>query len=212
MKRLADKKDLFCTPVWYTKLNIPENISYQAKEYCLSLGFQDYGVKNSNIGGWQSSTLLYSSQALISSPIRYYFDQINVILDRCVKELGIDKFIVPTGMWVNKNGNGNYNHSHMHPGSFLSGCFYLTDDNSEILFHRPYDVNYYWMLNGASKGNTPLSSRSAVYKPSKNELLIFPSWIEHEVLPNTNSNDRISVAFNTILKHNKTDFVGEVKL
>ena len=50
---------------------------------------------------------------------------------------------------------------------------------------------------GRIKSNTnPLNSCVWEIEPVENRLLIFPSWLEHQVLPNITQKDRISLSFN----------------
>ena len=38
--------------------------------------------------------------------------------------------------------------------------------------------------------------RSAKMEPEDNKLILFPSWLEHDVEPSKSDEDRISIAFN----------------
>ncbi len=87
--------------------------------------------------------------------------------------------------WFQAYKPHNYHSLHVHGlESFeYSFVFYVqtSDDSSEIKFYNPgYPYCYY---------------KDYVFTPYENDLLIFNSYVPHEVLPN-NDNQRISLAGN----------------
>ena len=99
--------------------------------------------------------------------------------------------------WVNINGPGSYNgrHSHdPHEGTFLSGVFYVKcpEESGNIRFFDPrphiqtaMDMKYYTD-----------SSNYYWFPPVPNTLMMFPSWLEHDVDINKSTEERISISFN----------------
>lgn len=109
-----------------------------------------------------------------------------------------------SNFWLNINGHKDFNKEHIHPGGVLSGVFYFKVPNNSgfIKFKHPNMNLIDWYNCDLDLANiNPISNNSEyILKPKKNMLLIFPSWINHSVDLNLNTEERISIAFN-LCKH-----------
>lgn len=167
----------------------------------------DYIEKNdkdgrnlSNIGGYQSNDLN------IDLVLKYI--EIPKVLDLLFQECSniIKKNIVISNIWININKFGDYNNKHSHPGSVLSGAFYvdipdLENDGGEFLFHRNrshIDYSLHSLLENVE--NPEDFYAEYTYKPIPGQAVIFPSSLEHSVRSNSSNKDRISLSFNTTLE------------
>ena len=88
---------------------------------------------------------------------------------------------------------------HSHPCSVFSGSFYVKvpKDSGSIVFRHPISnlMDSYWINDTVNF--TEFTSCTWKFTPNENDLLIFPSWLEHYVEPNMNKKEeRISIAFN----------------
>ena len=184
----------FSIPIWKTNLEIDDDTVNECIRFCLDLSMQSEGRVKTNRGGWQSNDLFYKD--FINTPLIKYFQNIENKLAGCMKDLDSKASLSFTNSWININRNKNENYAHTHPNSTLSGVFYLTDNNSSIIFTRNEDISTYFLETINSNNNTISSYNYVTYKPCKNDLIIFPSWLRHKVLP-ADSAARISVAFNT---------------
>lgn len=106
-------------------------------------------------------------------------------------------FVEITTSWLNLTKPGQAHHNHSHPNSIYSGVFYfksLPQDN--LIITRPYPN-----LTPFSYGKNPrYMSDEKKISVKKGDLLIFPSTMHHRVDENKSNDDRISLAFNTIVK------------
>ena len=111
-------------------------------------------------------------------------------------------------MWANINEKHDYNEWHVHPYSNLSGAYYVKHDgskkNGDILFKHPdpFYAKGYGMLHWPPQSVEAYNEVSAPIvevTPKTNLLLLFPSWLEHEVNNNLKNDTRISFSFNTTL-------------
>ncbi len=187
--------NLFPTHVWYDNLPVSEPDRFEAIEYCRDIQRENpAGEKFSNKGGWQSQSLYYGD--LYDTPINVYLKQIEVRVDKIYYDLGSPRMPEMANAWININGKDHLNSSHNHPAGTLSGCFYLTESNSEIVLQRPTDANTAMIYGLSSNGNTEISCLAKKFTPKKNDLIIFPSWLFHHVQPNLTTEERISIAFN----------------
>lgn len=101
-----------------------------------------------------------------------------------------------TQSWLNSTKKGERHHLHSHPNSVISGVFYINCiENDGIQFKRPYIANDSYVLN--TTGNTG----SMTYFPVETlSLILFPSYLEHQVAENETDDERISLSFNTHIK------------
>ncbi len=112
-------------------------------------------------------------------------------------------------MWANINRSGHANEFHSHPGAYWSGVYYVDDGGiaedaslgGELEFMDPRGplpaMNAphlaFAMAGGLSAGATER------VPPKAGRLVMFPSWMMHQVRPYRGSVERISVAFNLSL-------------
>lgn len=83
--------------------------------------------------------------------------------------------------WVNVMGQGTEHAAHEHPGSFISGTFYV---------QTPPDCA------GISFEDPQIGPEEVEYPVQAGEVILFPSWMRHRVPQNFADDDRISVSFN----------------
>ena len=159
----------------------------------------DYAYKNvcssvnvSNVGGYQSANLNLDDTNL--NPLCTLVETKS--LNLC-KNLNIKNKIKITSMWFNINKKGNYNQAHAHSG-FISGVFYVkTNPNSgQIVFRHPSQLHPYFMKDIEVNEYHPSIANEWFFDPADCDLYLFPSYLEHYVLPNNTDEDRISFAFN----------------
>jgi uncharacterized protein (TIGR02466 family) len=101
-----------------------------------------------------------------------------------------------THLWINIQGKGGFHSGHIHPQSTLSGTVYLQVPKGagSIRFEDP---RLGFFMGGRPR--TLSSQKSSVYyshSPQKAEIVMFESWLRHEVLPNKSHSDRVSLSFN----------------
>lgn len=184
---------LFTCPIFMKDLDF--DLKLIQKE-CITLSRKDKGRIKSNLGGWQSNELTENDLFLPELISEIKSSAIEFAQGTGFKSnLGINSF------WININKFKDCNQYHTHPGSLFSGVYYIkTPKNSgNIQFKHPgsMGVQSYWL--GNINDLNPLNSCVWDIEPIENRLLIFPSWLEHQVLPNLNQKDRISLSFNLTL-------------
>lgn len=100
-------------------------------------------------------------------------------------------------LWVNIMP-ANVTHSmHIHPHSVISGTYYVQVPNGArgLKLEDPRMVSY--MNTPPRKKNSQIQNQWFVeLKPKPGQILLFESWLRHEVPPNPSKKDRISISFN----------------
>ena len=104
-----------------------------------------------------------------------------------------------TDMWASISPSHHYHRPHTHSNNILSGVYYLrSDEKANIVFADPRPQAHVlepkvkqWQINNGPNFQFP---------SKVNRLILFPSWLTHHVPVNPSSTNRISVAFNVMLK------------
>jgi len=102
-----------------------------------------------------------------------------------------------SGMWAVINKPQSRNALHNHPFNYLSGVFYLQipTDSGALVFHDPRPQAE--VISPPKKPNESIHTSNRVsWAPKPNDLIFFPSWLNHEVEINNSKEDRIVISFN----------------
>ena len=164
------------------------------QNYCYTLKSNSQGRVLSNYGGWQSNNLNHNVPELIDLT-----NELIVRVNKLLAEFSIIDNAYIENLWVNINQKNNFNKPHDHPNSVFSGVFYVSapPDCGKIIFKNPNPLVRHYLNSKVIKQLNHLTANDWWFQPKDGMLLIFPSWLEHFVLPNESSEDRISIAFNT---------------
>jgi len=100
-------------------------------------------------------------------------------------------------VWVNQLPPKGHHRAHIHPHSTISGTLYveIPKGSGSICFEDPRLAS---MMAAPSRENgAPEELRTVVsIEPHAGLLLLWESWLRHEVLSGTGRGDRLSVSFN----------------
>ena len=148
----------------------------------------------------------YTSYASLNDlPWRFpIFADLEKALDKHVaafcKDLGFDlgdKKLKCGSFWINILPEGGMHASHIHPHSVISGTTYvampkgtsalkLEDPRLPMMMHAPLRTK-----------KAPQELQTFVYvKPVVGEVLLWESWLRHEVPMNMSEEERVSISFN----------------
>ena len=100
-------------------------------------------------------------------------------------------------LWVNLLKAGGHHSAHIHPHSILSGTLYVEvpAGGGQIRFEDPRLPMM--MAAPVRHEDAPEELRPfATVEPRPGLLLMWESWLRHEVLPGTAKADRLSISFN----------------
>ena len=100
-------------------------------------------------------------------------------------------------LWVNLLKSGGHHGGHIHPNSIISGTLYVEvpKGSGDIRFEDPR-LPLMMAAPPRAKG-APEELRTVVsLEPRPGLLLMWESWLRHEVLPGTGRGERLSISFN----------------
>ena len=99
-----------------------------------------------------------------------------------------------TQAWLNTTTQGQFHHRHAHPGSLVSGVYYLEACESDrIMFFR----SGYQRIKFPPASFNPWNSESWWIPVKSGDLILFPSELEHHVPTVEADTRRVSLALNT---------------
>ena len=106
------------------------------------------------------------------------------------RELGWDRKPKLDSLWVNLLKSSGQHSGHIHPHSILSGTFYVEVPvgSGAIRFEDP---RLPLMMAAPPRADTFVA-----VQPRPGLLLLWESWLRHEVLAGTGKGDRLSISFN----------------
>ena len=194
------KKNLFTYfphPIFQYKLDNYENHNKEYSQYIYDLQKEDSkGQKLSNINGWHSPFFDLSSRETVGYK---FLMKIQPYIADVFKSYGWvfnPQKVKCSGMWAIINKKGNFNTEHIHPNSNLSGAYYVS---------APKNCGKFKVVNPHSISRDKFPPREnpnelnrlvAEHEIEDGDLLIFPSYLPHSVLPNQSDDDRIVISFN----------------
>ena len=103
-----------------------------------------------------------------------------------------------TESWLNFTEKGETHHRHNHPNSFISGVYYVSAD--EELDRINFLNDRKGALEIVPKQYNDWNCTSYYFGIKSQDIILFPSSLEHFVNPVESTKTRISLAFNSFLK------------
>jgi len=122
------------------------------------------------------------------------FAELSKVLTRHARtfaaELGWDRRPKLDSLWVNLLKSGGHHSGHIHPHSVLSGTFYVEAPagSGAIRFEDP---RLPLMMAAPQRPDAFVS-----IEPRPGLLLMWESWLRHEVLAGSGGGERLSISFN----------------
>lgn len=154
-------------------------------------------TSNTNDGCWRSehkyeniNWLLKEITAKVFRAIDLYSKKDKVFASAIQR---IDKKDLKIFYWTNINQTNSRNVLHSHKSSIFSGVYYVQGTNTGTL----RIINPANLLGECNK-LSPFT-RDFYYEPRDRDLILWPSWLPHEVEPNTSTRERINIAYDVIL-------------
>ena len=188
-------EDLFPVALYHEQLTLDTDA---IANYCLDLKKNTPGVEASNVGGWQSPLLTGTPE-----PLKDLFTAIDTHAEKYQEVLQYKHPLKIDGLWININRDKDYNVEHTHPNVVMAGVFHiktppLDKNDGALKFTHPLGqiLEYDWPYDSLKETNRYNTTKWFV-NPIVNQLLLFPGWINHMVVPHKNKDEeRISISFN----------------
>jgi uncharacterized protein (TIGR02466 family) len=115
--------------------------------------------------------------------------------DECAFELARKPKL--DSLWVNRLKSGGHHSGHIHPHSIISGTLYVEvpAGSGAIRFEDPR-LPLMMSAPPRRKDAPEQLQPFVIVQPRPGLLLLWESWLRHEVLPGTGREERLSISFN----------------
>lgn len=101
------------------------------------------------------------------------------------------------GLWINILKPGGGHSGHIHPQSVVSGTLYLAVPPGAGALKLEDPRLPMMMATPPRRDDAAEDSRTFVYvDPQPGQILLWESWLRHEVVPGAAKADRVSISFN----------------
>ncbi|HEX7674252.1 MAG TPA: 2OG-Fe(II) oxygenase family protein [Bdellovibrio sp.] len=198
-------KTLFPTFVYYAPLKPSgtSQINKEIKQEALKFSEIDEQGQLWSLKNYKGGYTSYGSIAQlhqVSTTFELLEKEINKHVRKFVKHLEMDidpKELKMSSCWINIMPTDVIHTMHMHPLSVISGTYYVqTPKNcSSIKFEDPRMDSF--MASPPRKHNAKdINQRFYSLKPEAGNVVLFESWLRHEVPRNDSNQERISISFN----------------
>jgi uncharacterized protein (TIGR02466 family) len=202
---MAHIDTLFVTKIYRAELtgDRAERLNAELEAACLSIAEDDeagqrWCAKNSYPG--------YTSYASLNDlPWRVpvfgeLLKALNAHVTAYAKDLEFDlkgRKLVLDSLWINILPPGGVHTSHIHPHSVVSGTYYVTVPEGASALKLEDPRLGFMMAAPPRKAKAKPENRQFAYmKPNPGTVLLWESWLRHEVPVNEAESERISISFN----------------
>lgn len=148
----------------------------------------------------------------------YFFPQYNLVSDqrfetimKFVKfsienfahSLGYDlnkKHLRITTLWANVQYQGGAHRKHIHSGSQFSGVYYVEapENSGKLKLSDPKEA--FRMIEPPPDNSTQFNALEVDIAPESGRIVVFPSYLQHEVVNHPGKDMRISMSFNAVFE------------
>lgn len=191
-------KKLFPTLIYENKISNAARLNQQLLNEISLYQEQDEAgqiwSKQNYIGGYTSYNSI-SNFHQVSPTFEELEKQITKHVNKFTKALDYNlnsRKLAMTTCWVNVMPKNTYHPLHIHPLCVVSGTYYVQVPKGTSSL-KIEDTKMSFLMSAP-----PRKQNSYYYhfKPKAGDLVLFESWVRHEVPPNQSKDERISVSFN----------------
>lgn len=191
---------VFVTPVVNYLWPESDTLNADLREYILELEKSEKSVNKSNVGGWHSALDFLARDA---SPVQSLRERLWEFSHDLFRQFfrAEEKPVFRIDGWANVLRYGQYHSVHSHPNAVWSGAYYVT--GNEDIEDQPFSGRFE-LLDPRPGASLNYADSSALYgrfllNPKPGQMLVFPSWMQHQVHPYFGKGERITVAFNVLV-------------
>lgn len=198
-------KSLFPTFVYYAPLRKQANSQFnkELKEEAIKISQIDEDGQKWSKKNYKGGYTSYGSMSQLhqfSTTFEILEKEINKHVRKFARHLEMDidpKELKMTSCWINIMPTDVIHTMHIHPLSVISGTYYVQTPKScsSIKFEDPR-LDSFMASPPRKHGAKDHNLRHYSLEPKEGNIVLFESWLRHEVPKNDASKERISISFN----------------
>lgn len=199
-------RPLFTTPIYEASLSTDptfEDFRAELEAACRMLAAEDAAgaawCKAHGYGGYTSYASLddLPARASVFADLKRRLDRhARAFADELAFELGGGRLRLDS-LWVNVLKPGAAHSGHVHPHSVISGTVYVATPKGASALKLEDPRLPLMMAAPPRRADAPEEQQAFVYlQPEPGTVLMWESWLRHEVPANRARSERISISFN----------------
>lgn len=180
--------------------NIFPTSIYQSDKFNLNSKQQEYLSSKeiiNNQNNLRSKDSFVLKNIIMQSFNDWIYKQINQYAFNYLKIKDNIEFCI-TQSWLNYSKQNQSHHRHYHDNSIISGIYYIQGKNTPTIFYIDNEKKF--PLAFEYKEITDQNTETYYINNISETLVLFPSYLHHDVAQNLNKEDRITLSFNTWVK------------
>jgi uncharacterized protein (TIGR02466 family) len=189
---MNESKKIFTTPLWVWSTNLSKQELNDLREIALNNEVNGSSVKASNNDfAFHTSTNFHGSFQKLPGA-----QKLAMFFKKCLDEYGYKINSVNVSYWSIISRKYSFNSRHNHGDSLLSSALYISvpEHSGEIKFHDPRPGKLMSNMIGIDLNN--VQHQAIKVTPCEGMLVVFPSFLEHEVTMTLSDEPRIIYSFN----------------
>lgn len=191
----------WATPIFVFSRPNTDAINAELKTMILERVSQDVTLKSSNFEGGDTTEDLLT---VPTAAVQTFKGWVIEAFEKATQVTGNGQTYagkLQISSWVNVNDSTDFNHVHNHLNSAWSGVYYVDVDKQALGAEQSGLINFLDPRSGAGMCFDPfeLFGKGRQIRPETGKMLLFPSWLQHEVMFHQSAGDRISISFKIAL-------------
>ena len=198
---MMDIYQLFPSPLFSRKLSSSQYLNVLTEIKKIHRDFVNSRKVNKETVYTENSSVSLIDNKIFSSFIKEVEQISQKIFNDVLNYNDVESYV--SDIWSTCLKPGEQGQVHYHSNSYLSGVWYPFDMNySDICFYSPNNERNSLNLSANINEFNAINSSSFTFKPQKEDLILFPSYITHQVTQNIFDEPRYSLAFNIFVRGN----------
>lgn len=187
---------LFATPLAADELNLDNSV---LEKFC----------KNKINEASLNAPLMEQNQSMfldLSSPeLQPLLHEVYIRFNLLYKSMGLSENtkLDILRAWTNIDNTMPIDTPHIHPDATFSGVYYVKGtgeiENGSLVLHSPVAALQHCINPTIISSNNYFNCFAHTIPPKTGRLVLFPSWIMHNVQKNYTQEERISIAFDAVI-------------
>ena len=196
---------VFPTTIYMSKMRAPEKINKKLRKIILDIQktceAENRTLPKDYVNAF--TTYFFEDMPLHKDPrFETITEFIQYSISNYAHSLGYDpnkRKILITSLWASIQFEGGFHGKHFHGGCLFSGTYYIdvSDNAGNIRFFDPKESAR--MAEPRPDTRNRMNVLDLMVKPENGKIVIFPAYMQHDVMVHKQEQPRFSVSFNAIL-------------